>query len=242
MIYLIIIMSLIFVAIGYIVTVENARYLLSGYNTMKEEDRKKMDIISYIPYFKKFHVFLGISFLVIGSFLTYFFGETAGGIFLSIYPILAYIYFIWNGNKYSKGLNNNTNKIGIFILAGTLMFFVGLFAIVFKGNEIVFDNEKIKFEGTYGEEIKRSEIRTVELVMELPKIKFKTNGFSLGAIRKGIFNTSEGETIKLILNTDAKPYVLFTKTNGRKIYFSAKGKSNVEIYSEINKRNLPDVE
>lgn len=71
-------MSLLFIAIGFIVTENNAKYVLSGYNTMNEEDRKKVDIKKYIPYFRNFHIFLGISYLVLGLTLTFFINENAG--------------------------------------------------------------------------------------------------------------------------------------------------------------------
>lgn len=98
-------MSLLFVAIGFIVTENNAKYLLSGYNMMSEEDRKKVDIQAYIPYFRRFHVFLGLSFLVFGVALNYLVHENAAGIFSVVYPILAYLYFITSSSKFSKGLS-----------------------------------------------------------------------------------------------------------------------------------------
>lgn len=107
MIYIILGISLLFIAIGFIVTEHNAKYLLAGYNTMSEEGRKKVNLKSYLSYFRKFHLFLGLSFLMISSALIYFVGEKAGGLFLSIYPILAYLYFIWSSAKYAKGLNRN---------------------------------------------------------------------------------------------------------------------------------------
>src|SRR5690606_31976420 len=86
-------------------TENNAKYLLSGYNMMSEEDRKDVDIKAYIPYFRNFHIILGISLTVLGTFLVYFVSESAGGIFLTVYPIVAYIYFISTSSKYSRGLS-----------------------------------------------------------------------------------------------------------------------------------------
>jgi hypothetical protein len=103
MIYIITGLSLLFLATGFIVTEKNAKYLLSGYNTMGEEEKKKFDIKAFIPWFRKFHIFLGVSFFIFGTTLTYLVGKNAGGIFLVVYPILAYIYFIWTSNRYSKG-------------------------------------------------------------------------------------------------------------------------------------------
>jgi len=47
MIFIIILLSLLFIVIGFIVTENNAKSLLSGYNTMSEEDRKLFDLKSY---------------------------------------------------------------------------------------------------------------------------------------------------------------------------------------------------
>jgi hypothetical protein len=240
MIYVIIGMSVLFVALGFIVTENNSKYLLSGYNTMNEEDRKKVDIKAYIPYFRKFHIFLGISFLILGTSLTYLINESAGGIFLAVYPILAYIYFIATSSKYSKGLSTKWNKIGVIVLIGTLLFVIGLVGYGFKENKITIDSESIVFNGSYGETLTPSEIQSIELVDQLPKITSKTNGFALGTINKGYFKTNNGEIVKLILNADNKPIILLIKTDGKKIYYSAKDKPNEEVMKEM-KKALPTI-
>lgn len=232
MIYGIIGLSLLFVAIGFSLTENNAKYLLSGYNTMREEDRNKVDIKAYVPYFRRFHIFLGVSFLVIGSALSLI-SENAGGVFLGVYPILAYIYFLWSSSKYSKGLSKKWNKVSIYILAGVLIFVIVLFALGFKEDRLIIHPTKIEILGSYGEEIIPSEIKTVELVDDLPRITMKVNGFALGAIKKGYFKTKEGEKIKLILNSGTKPYLLITKINGGKIYFSSKDTPIEAIYNKL---------
>lgn len=240
MIYTLIGMGLLFVAIGFIVTENNAKYLLSGYNTMSGEERKKVNIKEYIPYFKKFHIFLGVSFLVFGLALTYYLDEIAGGIFLTVYPILAYIYFIATSSKYSGGLGAKRNRIGVVVLGGTLIFVIGLLGYGFKENTLRYGPDIIELEGSYGETLNGSEIKSIELVDRLPKISLKTNGFAIGTVRKGYFRSENGEIIKLILNSDSKPYILFTKLNGQKIYFSAKKESNREIVEGM-KKILPHI-
>ena len=232
-------MSLLFVAIGFIVTENNAKYLLSGYNTMSEEERKKVDIKSYIPYFRKFHIILGISFFVLGFGINLI-NKNAAGIFLAVYPILAYIYCAIISSKFSGGLKTKSNKIGIFVLAGALIFVIGLIAYGFKENKILFDSQKIELQGTYGEILLTDQIKSIEIENELPNITLKTNGFALGEIRKGYFKTENGEIVKLILNSTQKPYILFTKSDGKKIFYSAKEKPNEEILNEI-KKTLPNI-
>ena len=99
MLNIIIGMSLFFVALAFLVTENNAKYLLAGYNTMNEENRKKVNIKAYMQFFRRFHIFLGISILIIGLIVQYFFSEMIIGVTLSLYPILAYVYFVWRGSK-----------------------------------------------------------------------------------------------------------------------------------------------
>lgn len=242
MLYTIIGVGLLFITMAFLVTENNSKYLLSGYNSMSEAERTKVDIKSYLPYFKKFHLFLGISFIVIGLLLHYAVGESASGIFIGVYPILAYIYFMRESNKYWKGTSNKWNKIGLYVLVGTLILVIGLLAMGFKENPVIISANNIQFKGSYGETLSASDIESVTLVDHLPKIISKTNGFALGSIRKGYFKTKEGENVKLILNSECKAYLLFTKTSGDKIYFSPKEKPTVEIYKEIKNVFPKDIE
>ena len=192
MIYLLLGMAVFFVLIGFSVNTSNAKYLLSGYNTMSEEEREKFDIHSYIPVFRRFHVFLGISFLIFGYALLYFFGENAAGLFLAIYPLLAYLYFIWKSKQYQPAGNSKSATWGFAILAGCLMLVVFLFISAYSEDSIILDQEHLVIEGVYGEQLHPNDIQSVQLVAELPGIKRRSNGFSMGSIKKGYFKPVMG--------------------------------------------------
>ncbi len=102
MIYLLIGIGILFVSIGFLVTENNARYLLSGYNMMSKEDQKKVALKPYLQKFRKFHLFLGFSFSFLGIALIYFTEELAAQVFMVAYPILAYIYFVTTNLKTFK--------------------------------------------------------------------------------------------------------------------------------------------
>lgn len=240
MIYFLIGMSLLFIAIGFIVTERNAKYTLSGYNLMNEEDGKRIDIKSYLSFFRKFHVFLGVTLLIFGAALTYLLNENVGLIFLVVYPILAYTYLVLASSKYSKGLSAKWNKVGVFIMIGTLVFVAGFFGYLFKENKLVFDAQRIEIKRIYGENLSQNQIESIELVNQFPNITYKTNGFALGSIKKGYFKTENGEMVKLILNSDNKPYILFIKSDGNKIYYSAKKAPNEKIFNQM-KQTLTDI-
>lgn len=240
MIYLITILALLFAFIGLIVTEKNAKYLLSGYNMMNEEERQKIDIKAYIAYFRKFHIVLGVSFFLIGISLTYLISENAGGIFLVAYPILAYIYFLASSIKYSFGMSTRWSKVGVIVLAGTLLFVLGLIGYGFRENALTIEADSIQISGSYGETLSTYEIQSIELVSQLPDISLKTNGFALGSVKKGYFKTQDGEVVKLILNSDHKPVILITKIDGKKVYYSAKNQLSVALLEEM-KEYLPQI-
>lgn len=234
MLYFIIGLGLLFIGIGFIITENNAKYLLAGYNTLSKEKQAQIDIKPLLAYFRKFHLFLGISCIVLGLILTYVFNEVVGGAFIVIYPCLAYIYFVITSTKYSEGLNSKRkNTVAIFILVATLLFVVGLLGYGLKEHTISIAPDAVEIHGTYGEVLLPSEIARIELVHKLPKITFKSNGFAMGSVKKGYFKTEAGERVKLILNADNKPYLLFEKRDGKKIYYTAKSESSVKLLDSI---------
>jgi len=235
MIYLISGVSLLFLVIAFSVTRNNARYFLSGYNTMSDENRKKVDLPGYIIFFRKFHLFLGLSFFIVGMILYYLAGVKAAGIFIGIYPLLAYIYFIPVSTRFFRGLTTRWHRAVVIILSVTLVSIITLFWYSFSDNDLIVHSQGLELKGMYGESLEESEIDRVELIYELPGIALRTNGFALGSSRKGYFKTESGEIIKFILNTDASPFILITTGTGQKIYFSSANRSSQSLFEEIRK-------
>ena len=95
-------MSLFFIALSFNLTENNAKYLLAGYNTMSAEERKKVDIKGLIAYLKRFFIFVGISFLVIGIAVNYYFSENIAAVTICLYPIVTVIYFVVKSQKFYK--------------------------------------------------------------------------------------------------------------------------------------------
>lgn len=233
--YLITGLSLFFIAIGFIITKRNAKYLLSGYNTMNETQRAKVDIEAYITFFKRFHIFLGISLFIIGATLQYFMNTTVSGIFIGVYPILAYTYLILKKAKYSKGINQRQKKLSLLIIIIVFLFMGGILIDGFRDNNITFTPYKLEINGDYGETLQKKDIAKITIVNQLPKIAYKTNAFALGSYKKGYFKTKNGEIVKMFINANNGPYILFLKQNGEKIYYSTNKKSLKVLLSKIKK-------
>ncbi|WP_214227919.1 DUF3784 domain-containing protein [Pedobacter sp. B4-66] len=232
------ILSLVFIGIGFIVTENNAKYILSGYNSMSEEDRQRFDIKSYVPYFRNFHVFLGSSLFVISVVLFYFVSSVWGGIFMVTYPIAAYIYFVWKANRFLKG-STGKQRISTYIVMGFLfiifLLIVFMFTYSLRDNKIEIKNQTLEISGDYGTKLNIADIKSIELVNELPEISSKINGFAIETIKKGSFKTKDGEKVKLLINSTSNPLILIVTKDSQKIYYSSKETSNEEICNQLKK-------
>lgn len=234
MIIVIILLSLLFTTLGFILSVKNAKYLLSGYNTMSKEDQEKVDIKNYIAFFRKFHLLLGLSLFFAGVAIYLLLGELAAGLFLGVYPLLAYIFFIRASSTYFRNAGPKKHKIVLLILLGALLLVTLLFIFGNRGNRLEYDMDRIEIKGMYGETIQRSDIESIQLIDNLPGIRLKTKGYSMGAIHKGYFKTVEGEIVKLLVDNNEGPFLCILQINGKKIYYSSKGTSNQKLLEEIN--------
>ncbi len=233
MIYALIIIGLLLVSFAFILTEKNAKNMLAGYNSLSKEEKESVNIKNFIIFYKKFHLFLGISVIVLGLCFYFFISEILTGIFLGIYPIAAYIFFFLRTSK-----NFKDAKIGVVILIVILIGVSSIFMLGLRDNRLIISEQAITIKGMYGETLPKSEIKSIETVDSLPKIKIKTTGFALGQISKGYFKTENGEKIKLLLNSHRKPYILFTKKDDKKIYFSTRNKDNLLIYKNL-KTQMP---
>ena len=229
---------MIFIGISFLINQNNAKNLLSGYNTMSDDERKNFDIESYIPYFRKFNLFLGVSLFTISTFILYFVNSDWSGIFMGTYPIICYTYFIWKSNDFYLKKTKKQNILTYLAMLSMLIvlgFIILEFNITLKDNEITIENNKLNISGDYGCEINLNKIKSITLENKIPEITSKTNGAALEVIKKGYFNTKENQNVKLIINSNQKPIILITTKDDKKIFYSAKEKSNKEIYNIITK-------
>ena len=236
MLIALIIISLIFVAIGFLLTIENADSLLSGYNSMSAEEKKNFDINSFVPYFRKFHLVLGGTLLIIGLLLYYLINPDWTGVFMSTYPLIAYCFLIWKTNKFYKVPYKKDRIKTYVVMVFMLAVFValgGMFIYTLQENRVIVEKELIKITGDYGRELEKSKIKSITLIDTLPNIKVKTTGFSLQKIKKGSYKTEDNEEITLLINSDKKPIVLIEDINGHKIYYSSKERSNQDVFEEL---------
>ena len=228
-----IVLSLIFGSLGFIVTKNNAKYLLSGYNTMSEAQRAKMDLDGYLHFFKRFHIVLGISLLVITLLLSAFNNNWASG-FMIMFPLISYLYLIIKGNSFYK--DAKAQKLANYFGCGILIVVIGIVGTLEfagnKNNDLKFTQEVLEINGLYGLKIDKKNILKIALVHELPPIAYRSNGYAAGDYAKGSFKAKNGKTIKLFVNKSVKPILWFETAQGD-IYYNSEDEDMNRLYKKI---------
>lgn len=228
-----IILSVVFTSLGFIVTANNAKYILSGYNTMSEADRAKMDIIGYVRFFKRFHIVLGLS-LIAGYLILTLLNNNWAGSFIILYPLLAYVFLIAKGNKYYQGTKGQRSGtyVGMAIL---LVIIAGISTQLYsslQNSELIFTDNILEIKGVYGVKLSKTDIAKIELVPALPPISYRSNGFAAGDFAKGSFKTKDGRTIKLFVNKKINPFLSIT-TKTDQIYYSSDEIASQALYNKV---------
>jgi len=94
--------SLLYLCIGYLINKKNSKYLLAGYNTMTDDERKKFDIDNFLKFFKyNFKLQSLLSILIYISFKLLI-NEKIGLISYSFFLILYPLYMIIKSKKFYK--------------------------------------------------------------------------------------------------------------------------------------------
>ncbi|MCX6213303.1 DUF3784 domain-containing protein [Spirosoma sp.] len=214
------ILSLVFGAIGFIVTKSNAQYILAGYNTIAEQDRQAIDIDSYLKFFKRFHLVLAFS-LIGGVWLLSLINNNWASLFMTVYPLGAYLYFLIKGTSIQKG--SIQQKSGVYLGGSILVIVITVLLISslsdYKSSELKLNGQTLEITGSYGFTLNKPEIYQQGLVDQLPLIAYKANGFAAGDYAKGRFKTKDGRTIWLFVNKKSRPFLLIKSTKGD-IYYN----------------------
>lgn len=96
----VIFVSALYYAIGYFTNKENSKYLLTGYNTMSDDERKKFDFEGYLKIFKPFFKNQALYSFFIFQLCYLALNEETSTIIWSIYLTLAPIYLVIKSQQF----------------------------------------------------------------------------------------------------------------------------------------------
>lgn len=143
----------------------------------------------------------------------------------------------------SQQFNHNKHKskrtiLNYSILGLALVFIVGSSIYSSRPAKATITEDKIEFSGSYGFEMNISEIATTKLTDQIPPIGMRTNGFSMGSVKKGFFKLETFGECRLLVHSDTPSFLIISKHNGDKIIINYKDQTETEaLYDRLKTLN-----
>lgn len=219
-----VLMALLFVLIGWAVGCKKAYWLISGYNTATEEQKKRVDVVGLGRMIGKGMMIGALIPLAAGVAFALRWNAVAGVCFGLLFPWAAWLVIgcqRYDGNAVNTDGKWTRKTKGI--VAGVVALLVvtaGFVAwILLESNRPVryeIANDKLRIECAFGTSMALTDVRELELVGSLPPIAKRTNGAATGSHLKGAFTLESGGNAQIYARTDAPVLVRFLR--GKTVY------------------------
>lgn len=227
-------MTVLFLALGIAIGKYKCYWLISGYNTASNEARQKIDIENVGKNLAKMsYIVAGINFL--GALAAYFLQAGISVLVCILLMLIVIFYYAWKVQKYDHSSNSKAAKI---ILAITIVFVIAINIPIFyaanKSSEVEILKDSLKITGTYGKTMKKESITEIKLIDNIPEIKMRTNGISLGKIQKGNYKLEGINKGVLFLEDSNGPFIQIT-TKTYTVFINYKDDSKTtDLYDKLS--------
>jgi len=223
--FLIIIIGLFMVALGFLVKAHPN--LIAGYNTMPDDKKKNVDIEGLSTFIRNGLAITGLA--IIGSYFIFKWSgfTTVANLMVVIVSLAGVTVIALRAQRFDH--NKSKSKLHYLVLGAATIFVASLLTYGFIPTRVIFDSNSVRFSGMYGFTVNSNEIASVELVNAIPKVKLRTNGFSVGNVSKGTFIVDSIGKCQLLLNSGSKPFIVLTKTNGEVCIINLKNSSQTHV-------------
>lgn len=234
--------ALILFFLGFAVHRLGWHFLISGYNTMKREDKARVNIKAVARLIGLMCYGLATIFLLIAAIHGLGFGldipvEPFFVLMLALIVVTLWRAQKYDGNIYDKdghlrpgGKKKLVPVVVVLILLVTLV--PGLWLWFSQPTEVTFTDTALVIEGSYGETVPYEEIEAVTLAYR-PSLDRRTNGAAVGSRLTGHFRTTGGEDVLVFLDRDIEAAVRID-WSGKPIYVSVESNEATEaLYREV---------
>ncbi|GAA0177481.1 hypothetical protein SH2C18_07070 [Clostridium sediminicola] len=231
--------AVLFIIVGLLISKYKMYWLISGYNTMSNEKKEKVDIQGLSRFMGKF-MYLSGGILFIGVFLSFlgipFAYEIA--IFLMALNIVALLILAqkFDGNNYKE---DGKIKTRVKVIIGSIIIFIllifGSLFYISQESKITLENDRINISGIYGTDIYYKDILNIELSSTRPRITKKINGLNLRNNYKGKFELEDLGRANLFIHSDDS-YIYIYLDNGIYIINLSDINETTQLYKLIKTR------
>ncbi|EPE60679.1 hypothetical protein L479_02948 [Exiguobacterium sp. S17] len=238
--WILVFVALLMFILGFAVHKLGWHSLISGYNTMNEEDKARVDIKPVARLIGIMCYGIGFIFLII--VLIDRFGLVVPLEPLVIVLILFIVIILWRAQKYDGNIFDDTGrlrpggkkKLIPIVLVSVLLLTVvpGLLLWFSQPTEVTLTGTALVIEGSYGQTVPYDEIEAVTMSY-LPQIDRRTNGATIGSRLTGHFRTMSGEDVLLFIDRRIEA-VIRIDWSGQPIYLNQESyEATEQLYEEV---------
>ncbi|WP_214800960.1 DUF3784 domain-containing protein [Exiguobacterium sp. s194] len=238
-----VIAALILFLLGFAVHRLGWHFLISGYNTMKREDKARVNIKAVARLIGFMCYGIATIFLVIVAIDVSGLDIPLEPLFLLIVALV--VVTLWRAQKYDGNIFDERGKLRpggkkkliplILVLTLILGFVGGLLFWFSQPTEVTLTDSALIIEGGYGETVPYDEMEAVTLTYE-PSLARRTNGAAVGSRLTGHFRTTNGEDVLVFVDRDID-VVVRIDWSGKPIYLNVESHEATEaLYEEVRQK------
>lgn len=227
-------------------------FLIAGYNTASPEEKAKYDA-------KKLCRAVGVTLLLTAAATAGLLLIPADSVYSTPYFIFYFIFIfadvgitLYYTNKkclkkehkeQQEGTEAKKKKSASFIVGVCLatlpvLLLVGI--VLYQASQppvFIVSNGVLNISSSFGETIRLSDIKSLQIKNSLPKSLSKTNGSDFGSILKGEFN-ADGRGAKVFLNAAKPPFLYIEATDGLTILNDQNQTKTEALYNELKSAKM----
>ncbi|UCZ52413.1 DUF3784 domain-containing protein [Bacillus shivajii] len=221
---------------GYFILKKEIYDLISGFALKSKEEKRKLINNGYPQAVGRVLINSGII-LLIGFILALLSVPfSVEGSFLAVV-----VYMFTHLLMINKKRSEKNQKRTLLIILGAQFITVSIIAFVmfaaYQSSELSVNEEEIRVSGYYGGKWQVADIRYVEIVDQLPEVKLRAHGFSIGQRAKGRYRLKEVGDAWLFVHKDSPPFILI-ETENESLYINAKNQTKTKEWFQALKRNV----
>ena len=222
------------ILIGLGVLMKRFPMLIAGYNTLTDEEKKKVDTQGLSNFMCYSFVGMGIAPLAM-YYICLGIGHADWAGMSALLPVVYLPYLIYKANTYDHNPPKKSRRYIVSLALITITVVAALMLYGMSATKVRIEDGKLSFTGMFGVDKPLSSISNVRLSDTLPKVSLRLNGISVGGINKGHFKLDDGTSCNMYLSSSKPPFVVFVEKSGREIFYNAKDSmQTLEVYDNLS--------
>jgi hypothetical protein len=209
--------------------------LISGYNTMTNAQKENVDIEGLSTNMRNGFIAMGLI-IILGYYVFLWMGFILiANNWIPAVILVGVIYMGIRAQRFDQNKDKDIrSKLKKYFVGFVLVFSFGGLAYGLIPSKVHINDDSVQFSGMYGTIINIAEIENVQLTGKRPGIRGRTNGLSLGSVKKGFFRVDGYGKSRLLIHSHQGPYLIISNVYEEVTIINFKDRAETEgVYQRI---------